>query len=98
MKHAFYDKSMQKWIKLLVKDTLREATAQLNKYMTLISKGRVTSTSPGVLDDRIQCHPSGCDVLCGYVVICIGGTRVICRSMVKKESYYSFEVIHPLDT
>ena len=98
MKHAFYDKATQKWIKLLVKDTLQGATAQLDKYMTVISRGRVTFTSPGVLDDRIKCHPGGCDVLCGYVVICIGGTCVICRSMMRKDSYYSFEVIHPLDT
>ena len=98
MKYTYYDKEEREWIKLQVKDAFQAATAQLNKYMNIISMGRVTSTRPGVLNDRITCRDGGCDVLLGYVIICVGGARVLCRPTTRKVTFYSFEVVHPQDT
>jgi hypothetical protein len=95
MKYAYFDKDKRKWITLQVKDTLQAATVQLNDYMNVISSGRVTFTSPGVFDDRIMCRDGGCDVLLGYIIISVGGTRVLCRPTAKKPTFYSFEVVHP---
>jgi hypothetical protein len=95
MKYTYFDKDKRIWITLQVKDTLQAATVQLNEYMNVISGGRVTSTCPGVLDDRIMYRDGGCDILLGYVVISVGGTRVLCRSTAKKATFYSFEVVHP---
>jgi hypothetical protein len=93
MKYTFYDEERRIWVTLQVSDTLEAATAQLDRYMHIMSMGRGTSTSNGILDDRIACRGGGCDVLCGYVIICVGGTCVICRPTAKTSTRYSYEVI-----
>jgi hypothetical protein len=84
MKHTFYDKEKRKWFTLRVLDTLQAASAQLDNYMRIISMGRGTWTCNGILDDRVVCRDGGCDIFWEYVIIWVGGTRVLCRPTTKK--------------
>jgi hypothetical protein len=93
MKYTYYDEEKHKWITLRVRDVLQEATAQVNKYIGIISMGPVTTAHSVVLDARITCCDGGCDILFGYVIICIGGTRGLCRLTMTKTTAYSFEVV-----
>jgi len=74
-----------------VKDTLRNATAQLDHYISIISHGHGGLARPGVDDSRICCHNEGQDVLWGYVIICVGGVRVMCRRTTTKTTDYVYE-------
>ena len=93
LKHSYYDKEKQQWQTLKVKDTLQIADAQLSKYMKIISLGQAERPRPGVLDERVLCRDGGQDELRGYVVICVGGARVICRRTAIKITKYSYEIV-----
>jgi len=93
LKHSFYDKVKKRWCTIQVADTLKSATDQLGDYITIISFGRGDSTRRGVSDERVSCRDGGRDILRGYVAICVGGTRVICKSTAVKATQYSYEVL-----
>jgi hypothetical protein len=92
--YAHYDNKERQWCILQVKDTLQTGTTQLSRYVKIISSGRGTSTCAGVLDGRVLCR-DGKDVLRGYVIICVSGTRVICRHTVVVATQYSYETTRP---
>jgi hypothetical protein len=79
----YWDKEQKSWSKTSqsVADLKCLATTQVQEYVKCMSKGQGTSTSEGILDQRIQCQ-AGRDILCGYVVICIGDRVVFWRAIV----------------
>jgi hypothetical protein len=79
LKYSFFDKKRGEYVTQQVKDTLQAATTQLDRYMNITSGGQEGLTRPGVLDERVLCVDGGRDVLQGYVIICVAGTRVVCR-------------------
>jgi len=95
LKYSFYDKAKKRWFTEQVKDTLQSATAQLNRYISIISCGKGEtpyqgkSGRSGVLDNRVECFHGGHDELWGYVIICVG-TRVICRHTVTEDTEYLY--------
>ena len=95
MKHCYFDKEKRQWHTVQVRDTLQAATAQLNDYMSVISRGQGVLARAGVSDDRVQCRDGGRDILRGYVIICVGGTRVISRRTSEAVTSYSYEVARP---
>jgi hypothetical protein len=92
--YTYYDKKERKWCTLQVKDTLQTGTTQLSRYMRIISSGRATSTRVGILDGRVLCR-DGWDVLWGYVILCVGGTRAICKHTEKVGTQYLYETTCP---
>jgi len=89
LKYTFEEKSRQ-WVTLRVKDTLRAATAQLDNYISIMLDGQGGSARRGVFDQRVLCRDGGDDVLCGYVIICVAGTRVICRHTATRATEYLY--------
>ena len=95
LKYSFFDKGMGRYITTQVKDTLQTATAQLSHYISIISCGQGGLARRGAYDDRVSCGDEGQDVLLGHVIICVGGTRVICRQTETKVTQYSYQVVPP---
>src|SRR5437870_4945118 len=62
----------------------RDATAQLDRYISIISCSQRGSAHPGLDDSRLLCQKGGQDVLWGYVIICVAGMRVICRQTTRR--------------
>jgi len=92
LEYSYYDKTKQQLVTEKVKDTLQAATVQLTQYINIISNGQGGSERPGVDDDRVVCG-EGNDVLKGYIMMCIGGARVICRPTTPRNTQYSYEIV-----
>jgi hypothetical protein len=90
LKYSFFDKNIGKYVTLRVRDTLQAAVTQLGGYVDVISRGQGGTTAPGIADFRVCCQNGGQDVLLGYVIICVGGTRVICKHTVMRPTNYSY--------
>jgi hypothetical protein len=74
-RYRYWDLSARCW-KTDTLLTLKEgALSQLAEYMRHIQQGP-SEGPPGILDNRVCCK-EGADDLRGYVVMCIGGTRVL---------------------
>jgi hypothetical protein len=80
LKYSFFDKKGNGYVTQRVKDTLQAATTQLNRYINITSGGQ------GLL-----CIDGGRDVLQGYVIICVAGTRVVCRQTATRATQCSYE-------
>ena len=93
LKYSFFDKKGGQWVTLRVKDTLQAATTQLSHYINIISHGQGGSARPGVLDHRVLCRDGGRDELRGYVMICVAGTRVICRQTATRVTQCSYHIL-----
>lgn len=93
LKYSFFDKKSRQWVTLRVKDTLQTATVQLSDYISIISRGQGGSARPGILDHRVWCRDGGGDVLYAYVIICVAGTRAICRQTATRATQYSYELV-----
>lgn len=98
LKYSFFNKDVDRWETKQVKDILQEGTAQLNHYISIISLGQGEQPRPGrqgrngIVDDKVWCRKGGRDVLWGYVIVCLGGARVICRQMAKIETQHTYLV------
>jgi hypothetical protein len=93
LEYTYFDKISRRLVTLKVRDTLQDATSQLGRYIDIISNGQGGPARRGVDDDRVLCRDRGKDVLQGHVVVCVGGTRVICRHMETKGTQYSYEAV-----
>jgi hypothetical protein len=80
-------------IKSEVKCKLTKAQDQLDRYMGIISCGE-GGLAKGILDPRVSCT-DGQGVLYGYVIIAVGGKRVICRSTKSTSTRYAYEIRSP---
>jgi hypothetical protein len=92
MEYTYFDKTNHQLVTKQVKGTLQAATVQLSEYIRVVSNGKGGSARHGVDDDRILCT-EGEDVLQGYVVMCVGGKRVVCRQTATRETQYSYKVV-----
>jgi hypothetical protein len=72
-----------------VQDMKDAAFRQINSYLAVMKKGRVGFGHAGVSDIRIRRH-NGKHPLVGYVVICLGGTRVLAWQANVEEAACSF--------
>ncbi|KAN0069337.1 hypothetical protein V8E54_012352 [Elaphomyces granulatus] len=75
-----------------VRNMLESAITQVTGYMDLISCGNYSLMSKwqGINDRRVGCQSGGRDELLGYVLICIGGRRVVYRKLDKIRTRYRY--------
>jgi hypothetical protein len=72
----YHDKDAGLWRKKTVQTLMDEAMSQARKYMRIIQGGMAEDSSAGILDRRVRCTKGQSD-LYGYVIICIGDSRVL---------------------
>lgn len=83
------------WVKTTVDNLKTEGSQQVTRYMNILEHRSFGASTPGVFDRRVACSPGQCQII-GYVVVCIGGTRVL-ASHVKTETVQShFSVEGPI--
>lgn len=93
LKYTFWDQNNRRWVTLQVKDAQQAATSQLGKYIFFMLNGQGDpERCTGIDDRRVLCRDGGRDVLCGYVIMCIAGTRVICKYTWSRDTKYTYEV------
>jgi hypothetical protein len=73
--YCYWEESSQSWRTSTVQKLKDAGLEQLKKCLRVVRQGIVRSGSAGILDRRICCV-EGDSRLDGYVVMCIGGTRV----------------------
>jgi hypothetical protein len=93
LEYTYFDKDRRELVTAKVRDCLQKATVQLGQDIDTISNGPGGQERCGINDDRVSCRHGGKDVLQGYVMVCVGGTRVICRHTTTKSTKYSYEVV-----
>jgi len=86
---CYWDKSVKKWCKSSILNFKQAAVGQVNNYLRVAKNGAVRGAHGGILDKRIICE-KGEDCLVGYVVIGIGGTRVLTWEVGREQTQYSF--------
>lgn len=89
-KYYYWDLSAKCWQAETLLTLKKGALYQLTKYMNYIQQGPSSEGSAGIFDNRVSCK-EGVDSLRGYVVMCIGGTRVFAwgRGMMRTKWTYS---------
>jgi hypothetical protein len=88
-KARYQDRRTNQWHDVHVEDTLQQATQQIKMYLSTIEKGDATDSSAGVHDSRLRCEEGSAQLL-GYVIICLGGTRVLAYKVDSKETKYCY--------
>ena len=69
---------------------MEDGLQQLQRYMRIIAFGRVKSyNDSGVLDTRVNIG-IGLDHLQGYVIMAVGGARVLVRSVNAVETRHKY--------
>jgi len=84
-----WDKERPGWRKSTIAELMDKATLQAQRYLQVAKNGPVRRKDSGVLDGRIICE-TGEDELVAYVVIAIGGTRVIASQVGKEQTRFLF--------
>ncbi|KAF9917174.1 hypothetical protein FBU30_000919, partial [Linnemannia zychae] len=80
-KYTYWSQQDRKWTTATLDSIMEAGVEQLRRYMQTIARGRARSyDASGVLDSRIKID-LGLDDLRGYVVMAIGGVRVLVRHM-----------------
>lgn len=97
--YSFYDKDSRQWVTKQVREVFQEAIVQLDKYTTLLSLGQGElppragrQGRNGIVHDKVSYLDGGQDVLWGFVIICVGGARVICRRVAVVQTQYTYIV------
>jgi hypothetical protein len=93
MQFTFYNENTRNYVTRQVQELLEEAIIQLNRYLDTLSRGQGGPNSVGVQDTRVLCQNGGQDVLWGYIIICVGGTRIILRQEGKIQTQCTYELI-----
>jgi hypothetical protein len=92
---AYFDDDSKQWRTERVSDMMDSAASQLQRYLITMCRGAAAQwANHGVLDDRVRCG-TGHDILLGYVLLCVGGSRVLCRPTEKRHTDKSFVVASP---
>ena len=87
--YCYWDKDCCAWCRqslLLLKD---QAVQQVGRYLDALCQGGVTESTAGLHDRRVGCR-IGNDVLVGYVVLCIGATRVLAWKANSRETKFKY--------
>jgi hypothetical protein len=92
LKYTYWDTNSKKWVTEQVQDLLRSTTTQVANYINIISSGPAGKETPGIDDTRVSCRDRGDDVLCGYVGICVGARRLICKQVMRTETRYTYDI------
>jgi hypothetical protein len=82
-------KDKGQWHMKSIQDLLTEAMQQVGKYLDTMKNGKYAGSTPGIRDRRVVCE-KGNDRLDGYVMLCIGGTKIIWFPAKKVSTKYSF--------
>ena len=94
-KYRYWDNDLRAWKIASVQDLKNQAMQQVARYLDVLSQGKaVRFEDAGFIDRRIGCG-NGKAALVAYVVLCIGGTRVLIWETGEKDT--KFEYI-PLQT
>jgi predicted DNA binding CopG/RHH family protein len=78
-KFTFWEEKSKSHVTKRIKDLKLEAIRQIKGYLQILWKGNVFNT-PRVIDQRIN-WPDRNDQLTGFVIVCVGGTRVLAWSV-----------------
>jgi hypothetical protein len=89
---SFWDKITRSWHTESIQDVKEAAVQQAGKYLRVVKEGLVRGGSGGILDRRICCD-EGADRLDGFVVMCIGDTRVLTWNAGTVSTLQSFRVV-----
>ncbi|KAF9150525.1 hypothetical protein BGX20_005656 [Mortierella sp. AD010] len=89
-KYAFWSKEDGRYIPKTLGSIMEGGLRQLQRYMNTIALGRPQRyNASGVLDSRVNID-IGLDDLQGYVVMAIGGARVLIRSVEPIQTTYEY--------
>jgi hypothetical protein len=75
-KVCYWNSKDGSWAEKTIESLKIEATQQVTSYMNIMKRGQGSATRAGVYDSRVTFSTGECQ-LHGYVVICVGGTRVL---------------------
>jgi hypothetical protein len=75
-KYAYWSEELRSWRVELIEELKGKAFMQVTRYLGLIQRGEAEGSTAGILDDRVRCI-NGKGRLDGYVLLCIGDTRVL---------------------
>jgi hypothetical protein len=86
---VFRDQKNNTWRRNLISNVKTSAFEQVNAYSRVIASGKAAWTSSGIIDKRVQCinRPS---YVAGYVILCIGDTRVLAYHAETYQSQFMF--------
>jgi hypothetical protein len=87
--YRYWDVSANQWQTETLLVSKETALSQVWGYMSFIKRGPASERHPGILDARLRCAP-GKDRLHGYVMMCIGGTRVFVWDAGIVQTNYSY--------
>jgi hypothetical protein len=90
---CYWDSNSGKYRQQSIQNLVGAAVKQLNKYLRVVKKGDTVSSRAGILDRRVRCR-IGMDQLDGYVLVCIGGTRVVVQKAGTEMTQHSFQARH----
>ncbi|KAF9300698.1 hypothetical protein BGZ74_007593, partial [Mortierella antarctica] len=85
-KYAYWSQGDSGWTTVTLESIMEAGVKQLQRYMQTIALGKVRShDTSGVLDSRVNID-HGLDDLQGYVLMAIGGARVLVRPVDRIET------------
>jgi hypothetical protein len=82
------------WHETTINSIKNAGIKQVTRYVELIRCGDGKGLHAGIGDSRVRCG-QGQSKLFGYVVIVIGGTRVLAWKVIDADSAYMFTAIEP---
>ncbi|KAI1315836.1 hypothetical protein EDD11_000271 [Mortierella claussenii] len=84
--YAYWSQVDGEWKIVTLESIMEDGVKQLKRYMKTIAMGKVQSyNTSGVLDSRVNINP-GLDDLEGYVIMAIGGARLLARHVGRIET------------
>ena len=90
-RYAYWSKDDGKLVTKTIKEIMNSGREQAAKYIKTIAKGKPKNYSESrVLDDRIKIG-IGLDTIQGYVIVGIGGSRVIFDCLDPLDANYEYE-------
>ena len=74
--YCYWDKESRSFVTKSIQTLQQEAIGQVNRYLQIAKLGPAQGPSRGIQDKRVAYH-AGTNSLQGYVVMCIGGARIL---------------------
>ena len=75
-KYCYFDKSARRWCTTSIQELKERAVTQAKMYLSALKEGKFEGPKAGIDDPRVRCD-KGEDVVDAYVLLCIGGTRIL---------------------
>lgn len=93
MPYMYYDKDKNSQHKTTVDKMRQDGRVQLSKYMEVVAMGNCKAfRASGMLDPRIKIRPSSSRNLYGFLLVSVGGRRILCDAMDPVRTRFSYEI------